>query len=105
MKRALIAAAVLSLTFALSAFAADNGQQQNSPGQNFEQRKAELLKMIDERIAGIQEAKTCVQAAKNHEDLKVCRDKHRAEMRNMRGEMGRRGGPGGPGGPMQQEGK
>jgi len=101
MKRALIAAAVvLSLAFAVSAFA-DERQPSNNPGQNFEQRKAEILKMMDERIAGIQEEKSCVQAAKSHEDLKACREKHRAEMGKMRGEMGKGGGQGGPGGPMQ----
>jgi hypothetical protein len=114
MKRTLIAAAVLSLAFAVPAFAADSNPPPNPTGQTFEQRQADILKMIDERITSLQEGKTCVQAAKNEDDLKVCRQKHMAEMREKRGEMrpqrgmggpmgpGGQGGPMGPGGPMNQ---
>jgi hypothetical protein len=107
MKRTLIAAALLSLAFAVPAFAADGGQPPTAPAQTFEQRQAHILKMIDERIASLQEGKTCVQAAKNVDDLKACREKHMSEMREMKGEMrhqhGMMGGPqGGMGGPQGQ---
>jgi hypothetical protein len=98
MKKALIAAA-LSLVLAIAAFAADTGQPGNVPVQNFDQRKTDILKMLDERLASLQEAKTCIQAAKNDDDIKTCRDKHRAEMMEKRGEMQQRG-MGGPGAPM-----
>ena len=81
MKRTLIAAALLSLAFAAPALAAEGGQPPVAPGQTFEQRQAHVLKMMDERIAGLQEGKTCIQAAKNDDDLKACRKKHMSEMR------------------------
>lgn len=100
MKKALIAAVALSLVLAASVFAVDSGQPGAVPGQNFDQRKAEILKMLDERIASLQEAKSCIQAAQNHDAIGTCREKHRAEMRDMRGEMRHPRGMGGPGGPM-----
>ena len=99
MKKALIAAVALSLVLAVAAFAADNDQPGNVPVQNFDQRKTDILKMLDERLASLQQAKTCIQAAKNNDDIKTCRDKHRAEMMEKRGEMQQRG-MGGPGAPM-----
>jgi hypothetical protein len=115
MKRALIASAVLALAFAVSAFAADVNQPTNAPAPTFEQQQANLLKQLDARIASLQEAKGCIQAAKSHADVQICRQKHRAEMQQMRGEMrpqrgmggpmgprGGQGGPMGPGGPIGQ---
>ena len=111
MKRTLITAAVLSLAFAVPAFAVDGTQPQKAPPPTFEQRQANILKMIDARINSLQEAKGCTQAAKNDEDLRTCRQKHRAEMQEMRqdmrqqrGMMGPRGGQGGPLGPGGQGG-
>jgi len=95
MKRALIAAAVLSLAFAAPVFALEGGKDQ---AQNFEKKKAAILENIDQRMAHLQNEKSCVQAAKSHEDLKACWEKQKQEMEKMRLEMGRRGGPGGPGG-------
>jgi hypothetical protein len=84
MKRTFIAAALLSLAFSVPVFAADGGQPQTGQAQTFEQKQAEILKMIDARAAGIQEQRSCVQAAKNLEDLKACRDKAMAEMEKRR---------------------
>ncbi|MCK9418748.1 MAG: hypothetical protein M0R70_05130 [Nitrospirae bacterium] len=100
MKRALIAAVALSLVLAVSAFAADGGQPQNAPPPNFDQRKSDILKMLDGRMTSLQEAKNCIQAATNHDDIRTCREKHRAEMMEMRGDMKQQRGMGGPGGPM-----
>jgi len=83
MKTAIIAMAA-SLLFAAMSFAADNAPQPKGPGPNFEQRKADILKRIDERIARSQEEKTCIQAANNQDDLKACRDKIRAEVQQQR---------------------
>ena len=97
MKRALIAAALLSLAFTVPALAGEGGQPPTVPGKTFEQRQTNILKMMDERIAGLQEGKTCIQASKNDEDLRVCRQKHMAEMREKRGDMRHPGGMmGGP---------
>ncbi len=90
-----VAVAVLSLAFAGSVFAVEGGQPQKGPGPNFDQRKAEILKMLDERVATLQEEKGCVQAAKNHDDLKACRKKHKQEMEKMRDEMKEKRGKGG----------
>jgi hypothetical protein len=95
MKRALIAAAVLSLSFAGQAVAAEGGQPPNAQGATFEQRQANILKMLDARIAEIQEGKACVQAAKNDEELKACREKQMKKMEDRRGEMGGQRGQGG----------
>jgi hypothetical protein len=83
MKKTLIAMAV-SILFAAPAIAADNAPQAKGPDQNFEQRKADILKRIDERIARNQEEKACVEAAKNHDDLKACREKFKAEIMEQR---------------------
>jgi len=103
----LIAAIALSLVLVAAAFAADTGQPANAPVQNFDQRKTDILKMLDERIASLQEAKNCIQATKNNDDIKLCRDKHRAEMMEKRSEMQQRGmgGPAGMGGPSGMMGK
>jgi len=104
MKKTLIAAALLSLAFAVPTFAVEGGRPPTAPGQTFEQRQSHILKMIDERIISLQEGKECVQAAKNDNDLKACREKHMSEMKEKRGEMrhergmmgGSQGGKGGP---------
>jgi hypothetical protein len=97
MKRTLIAAALLSLAFAAPTLAAEGGQAPTVPGQTFEQRQANILKMMDDRIAGLQEGKMCIQAAKSDEELKACREKHMSEMREKHGGMKRPGGMmGGP---------
>jgi hypothetical protein len=109
MKKALISAAILAVAFAAPAFAVDGNQQPNTAGQTFEQRQARILKFLDARIGNLQEVKTCVQAAKSDDDLRVCNQKHREEMQQLRGQRRpRRGqyqqdgmmGPGGQGGPM-----
>lgn len=81
MKKLLITAAVMAL-FATPSFAADPAPaattpekkevQAATPEQKFEERKAKLLKRIEVRIAKGQEAKACVEAAKNREELKAC---------------------------------
>jgi hypothetical protein len=77
-------AVAVSILFAAPVLAADNTPQPRGPGANFEQRKSEILKRIDDRIARNQEEKGCVQAAKNHDDLKACREKFKAEVQEQR---------------------
>jgi len=83
MKTVLIAMAV-SILIAAPAFAADNVPQPKGPGPSFEQRKSDILKRIDERIARNQEEKSCVQAAKTHDDINACREKFKAEVLQQR---------------------
>jgi len=86
MKRTLIASAILSFMFAIPAFADQNGQQ-NEPTATFEQKQARILKMFDDRINNLQEAKTCVEAAKNGDDLRACRNKYMKMMGDRHGDM------------------
>ena len=58
---------VTALVFAAPSFAAGDNQRQNSDSR-FEEKKAEHLKRLDERRA-------CIQAAKNHDEMKACGDK------------------------------
>ena len=78
----------------------DGSQQPNGSAISFDQRKADILKMFDQRIADFQENRSCVQAAQTNDDLKTCRDKEQAAMELRRKSMGMQGGSGGPGGPM-----
>ena len=114
MKQGLMAAAVLAAAFTAPAWAADSGpaekgpqvkggkQQQGAP--DLKERKAQILKGIDERIAGLQKDMKCVQAAKTDADLQGCRQKSRGardDRRRERGPMGmgdreRMRAPGGP---------
>ena len=77
----------IATIFAVPAFAVDSAPQPKAPGPKFEQRKADLLKRIDERIVRIQEEKTCVQAATNHDGIKACREKLKSEMKEQHQQM------------------
>jgi len=108
MKRTAIAVALFSFVMAVPAFAAEGGQPPKGQEQTFEQKKASILKMLNARLANIQADKDCVEAAKNDDDLRACRDKGKARMekeqagrkrmddRRKQGGQGQ-GGPGGQG--------
>ena len=98
MKRAVVGlVAALSLASALPVLAVEGTQSATGTAPNFEQMKADHLKRIDDRINSLQEEKVCVQAAKSREDLRACRSKHKAEMKDYRGKKRKGRGPGGPG--------
>jgi hypothetical protein len=100
MRRGVIAAStVLSLVFAVPVFAADATQPPKETAPSFEQMKADHLKRLDERLNSLQQEKVCVQAAKNQDELRACRAKHKSDMKMHRDDMKMRG-PGGPGGQM-----
>lgn len=94
MKKAFIVA-VLTCTLVLPAYAqqgpgAQGKQQQGPPpqgqaqqGQNFEQKRSEILQHIDQRISNLQSFKSCVQAAKTHDDLRSCRQKYVPQNQNQ----------------------
>ena len=99
MKREVIAvAAVLSLAFAVPAFAIEGIQPSEATAPTFEQMKADHLKGLDDRMNSLQQEKACTQAATNQDELRACRLKHKDEMKEKRDEMRKRGGPGGSGG-------
>ena len=106
MKKAVIAAvAVLSLILAGLSFAVEGIQPSAGTVPNFEQMKADHLKKLDDRMTSLQKEKVCVEAAKNQDDLRACRSKHKAEMKGHGDQMGKRGGHGGPGGPVPPQDK
>jgi len=85
MKRVLIATTLLASSLAFGQTnqpASPNGQgPHNGPqGQQWEQRfdevKARHLEHIAKRIAMLQQAQACVQAATNPEALRACRPQH-----------------------------
>jgi hypothetical protein len=106
MKKAFIMAIVVTLALSLPAFAADNTQLQQASGPSFEEMKAGVLKHIGEHIAGMEQERACVQAAKSNEDLKTCRDKFGPpKPPGGPGGEGRPGGQGGPGGQAAPQGR
>ena len=74
MKTATIAA-LISLSLVMPAFAIEGGQPTQGPGPNFEVRKAEMLKNIDQRLARLQQMRACIQAARTRDDARACREK------------------------------
>ena len=79
MKGALFAVAAASLLFAVPSIAFDGGQAGQGSGATFEQRKAEFLGRIDQRLARLQEVRTCVSAAATPEMLKGCLGRYGVE--------------------------
>ena len=69
---------LLGLVLAVSALPASAGDS------NFEQKKAEILARIDQKIAQKQQEKACIQAATSHNDLKVCREQFRGSNNDHR---------------------
>jgi hypothetical protein len=104
MKRAVIAvAAVLSLIFAGLAFAVEGIQPSAGTAPTFEQMKADHLKKLDDRINSLQLEKACAQAAKDQDEMRACRSKHKAEMQGHGDDMRQRGGHGGMGAPAPSQ--
>ena len=87
MKKGVIIAAVLSLAFLATASAIESDQTSKGPDHKFEMEKAEILNMLDVRMTNIQENKACIEAAKNHSDLRLCMEKRRVALRKKFQEM------------------
>jgi hypothetical protein len=79
--RGILAVAVM---FLFSVASADDTPEHiaagGKKGENFEAHKKEMLENVDKRIQGLQEHKTCVSAAANHDAMKACHEK----MKDMR---------------------
>jgi hypothetical protein len=67
--------ALIFLGLVISAFAIEGGPPPQGPGPNFELRKADILKEIDQRLTRLQQMKACIQAARSHDDARTCREK------------------------------
>ncbi len=78
MKTTLVAAAITIVCF-VPAFAADSPSDLKGQGLTVEQKKAEIFRHIEERIANSQLEKSCVQAAQSHDELQACREKYRPQ--------------------------
>lgn len=76
MKRALFAVVAASLLCAMPSIAANGGQPGQGSGVPFEQRKAEIVSRIDQRLVRLQEARACVSAAASPEALRACLPRH-----------------------------
>ena len=76
MRRTLFAVVAASLLFAMPSIAANGGQTGQGSGAPFEQRKAELLSRIDQRLGRLQQARGCVSAATTPETLRACMPRH-----------------------------
>ena len=78
------------------------GGQGKQGTESFSDRKARVLKHIEERKAKLAEEKACVDKAQNDEDLMNCRPQHPQEggmeHRGQMGGQGQRSPMGGPGG-------
>jgi len=118
-----LTAGILAMMFAAPAFAADDAKpaqtapapvkMQKQPQQpvSFEQRKADILKNIDNQTARLQKEKECVEAAKTMEDLMKCRELSRPPMppgmqMNRQGQQpgqGMRPGQGPQSGPLRPQ--
>lgn len=53
-------------------------------GKTFEEKKARFTQHLDERLAHVNEAKSCVAAATDEAGLKACKEKMRAHGKEMR---------------------
>lgn len=95
MKKLLIAAMLLAST---SAFAADASTTATAPAakhvaaKSFDDAKAERLKHINDHLALLQKAQTCVQAAADFNAMKACNTFHGGKGHGWHHHHGARGG-------------
>ena len=78
---------VVLLAFTVPALAAGEDEKSVKSIPSFAERKAEVLKNLDNQILSLQETKTCIQAAKDHNAIKACREKQMAERKQLHEEM------------------
>lgn len=87
---------------ALVSLTAHGEREAGRKGADFETRKAEMVKHLEERLAALQQHKACLQGAKDQEALRACQKtmmEHRRKMREGMRErrearQGERRGPG-----------
>ncbi len=97
----IIVALLFVLAFSHAAIAQQGpGTGKPSAPEDFKDKQARILKMIEDRKAHLDKAKACVEAAKTDEDLQKCRPERPMGMGP--GGMRRGGGEGGPRGQWHQ---
>lgn len=75
--RTLVLAAALTLpSLPMDAKGQPPGGPPGGPGPGFEEKRAEMLRHIEEKIARNHQEKACVQAARGFDDLRACRDRY-----------------------------
>lgn len=72
---------ILSLLFLPVLGFADQKQE------NLNEAKAKIASNIDKRISNLNTFKSCVQSASSREQLKSCREKHRASSKALKSQM------------------
>jgi len=74
--------AVLAMLVSATSLA-DQAQTQNpqkgDQAQNFQENKQRMLERMDQRIAALQKARSCVAQAQNKDAAKACRPEHEHE--------------------------
>lgn len=84
MKSLTFKAAFLAVTVSVAGFTIAAAAQTALPRPaDFENRKAAQLKRIDQRIARLQEARSCIQNANNEDAVKACGEKLRMGNKRM----------------------
>lgn len=81
MKTVSVVMTLLVLMFVTPAFSAKEG---GSSEADFEQKKADKLNKLDDRIAKLQADKTCYQEATTHEAFKDCQNKSKGERKEKK---------------------
>jgi hypothetical protein len=86
MKKLMVIFLVVIFTLGVSILAYSQNPQPAKPQEkmSIEERKAQIISSIDERIKMLQEEKACVSAAKTREDLRKCREKVKEERKDFR---------------------
>lgn len=68
-------ATILGALFVLCAFSVEPGYSAGAPSANFEQRKAEQLRRLDQRMTRLRDERSCIEGASNEAAIKSCREK------------------------------
>jgi hypothetical protein len=90
MKRGVIAGMLLSLAFAVPAFAAESKVQPKVAEPQLQETRTQVLKNLDQRITKLQQEKACVKAAKTDGEINNCTANQGMSF-GKRGKKGERG--------------
>lgn len=75
-----------TMAILLSVSAASIAQTATTGEKPIEEVKQHRLANIDKRIASLNELKSCVSAAADHNAMKACNQKHKTDMQALKGE-------------------
>ena len=78
--------AILILLIALLVFdfAVGTGYAASKVAANFEERRTEQLRRLDQRIDHLRDEKACIQGAATQDELKTCREKFKGGSKERR---------------------